>query len=80
MSVNQVLGLLAAAYRQAGQTEEGFAHLSEAFEVIDESGGRWYEAELYRLKGELLLQQANQKSKIETEPQNREVTDDAIKS
>ena len=50
-----ILGLLAEAYGKVGQTEEGFAHLSEALDVIDESGGRWWEAELYRLKGELLL-------------------------
>jgi hypothetical protein len=31
--------------------------------VIDKSGERFYEAEVYRLKGELLLMQENQKSK-----------------
>jgi predicted ATPase len=31
--------------------------LAEAFIVLEKTGERWYEAELYRLKGELLLQQ-----------------------
>jgi predicted ATPase len=47
--------LLAEAYGKAGQAEEGLATLAEARTVIDKSGERFYEAELYRLKGELLL-------------------------
>jgi predicted ATPase len=36
--------------------------LTEALTLVDTTGERWYEPELYRLKGELLLQQnsANQ--------------------
>jgi predicted ATPase len=33
------------------------ALLAEALALVDTTGERWYEAELYRLKGELLLQQ-----------------------
>ena len=47
--------LLAEAYGKAGQTEEGLATLAEALTVVDKSGERFYEAELYRLKGELTL-------------------------
>ena len=57
------LVLLAEAYGKAGQAEEGLAALAEALTVVDKSGERFYEAELYRLKGELTLQEANQKSK-----------------
>ena len=52
------LALLTDAYGRAGQEEEGLAALSEALTVVDKSGGRFYEADLYRLKGELTLQQA----------------------
>ncbi len=52
------LALLAEAYGKAGQVEEGLTTLAEALTVIDKSGERFYEAELYRLKGELLLQKA----------------------
>jgi predicted ATPase len=50
------LVLLAEAYGKAGQAEEGLAALAEALTVVDKSGERFYEAELYRLKGELTLQ------------------------
>ena len=39
-----------------GQTEEGLTVLAEALAVVDKTGERFYEAELYRLKGELTLQ------------------------
>ncbi|MBI3246228.1 MAG: AAA family ATPase [Deltaproteobacteria bacterium] len=58
------LALLAEAYGVAGQAEEGLAVLTEALEAVDKTGERFYEAELYRLKGDLLLQQADQKAKI----------------
>ena len=58
-----LLALLTEAYGKAGQVEEGLSALAEALAVIDKTGERFYEAELYRLKGELTLQQANQKSK-----------------
>ncbi len=50
------LALLAEAYGKAGQTEEGLTLLDEALAEVDKSGERFYEAELYRLYGELTLQ------------------------
>ncbi len=52
------LALLAEAYEKVGQVEEGLSSIAEALAAVDNSGERWYEAELYRLKGELLLAQA----------------------
>jgi class 3 adenylate cyclase/predicted ATPase len=49
--------LLAEAYGKLGQAAEGLTVLTEALAVVDENGDRYYEAELYRLKGELILQQ-----------------------
>ncbi len=49
------LALLAEAYEQVGQVEEGLKVLAEALAAVDKTGERWYEAELYRLKGELML-------------------------
>jgi adenylate cyclase len=54
------LALLAEAYGKAGQAAEGLATLAEALTVVDKSGERFYEAELYRLRGELLLQSNRQ--------------------
>jgi predicted ATPase/class 3 adenylate cyclase len=50
------LALLAEASTQVGQTTEGLAALAEALAMLDKSGVRWWEAELHRLRGELLLQ------------------------
>ena len=46
---------LAEAYGKTGQEEEGLTALAEALAVMDKTGERVSEAELYRLKGELLL-------------------------
>jgi predicted ATPase len=60
------LALLAETYGRTGQTEEGLSVLAEALTIVDSTGERFYEAEIYRLKGELLLAQEikNQKSKV----------------
>jgi predicted ATPase len=49
------LGLLADAYGKVGQPEEGLKVLAEALAIVDNTGERNWEAELHRLKGELLL-------------------------
>jgi predicted ATPase len=63
------LALLAEAYGKMGQVEEGLATLAEALEGIHRTGERWYEAELYRLKGTLTLQSKvpSLKSQVEEE-------------
>ena len=50
-----VLGLLAEAYGRAGQAEDGLTILDEALGLVHRTGERHGEADLYRLKGELLL-------------------------
>jgi hypothetical protein len=50
------LVLLAEAYGKAGQPEEGFTVLAEALATVDKTGERFWEADLYRLKGQLTLQ------------------------
>jgi predicted ATPase len=50
------LALLAEAYGQAGQPEAGLAALDEALTLVATTEERWWEAEVHRLKGELLLQ------------------------
>ena len=50
------LGILAQACGQAGKFQEGIQAIEKALEAVAESGERTNEAELYRLKGELLLQ------------------------
>ncbi|MGH9670583.1 MAG: hypothetical protein ACRD3A_10790, partial [Terriglobales bacterium] len=56
------LALLAEAYGKVGQAAEGLAVVAEALAVVDKNGERVYEAELYRLKGELSLQSRSSES------------------
>jgi predicted ATPase len=51
------VALLAAAFEIAGQIEGALSSLDDALRIVEEKGGRWIEAELYRHKGELLLRQ-----------------------
>jgi predicted ATPase len=49
------LAQLAEAYARARQPEAGLAIMAEALELMKKTGARWWEAELYRLQGALLL-------------------------
>jgi len=57
--------VLAEAYSKVGQVEEGLIVLAKALAVVDKTGGRHSEAELYRLKGELLLAQEGSRLQAE---------------
>jgi predicted ATPase len=63
------LGLLAEAHEKVGQVEEGLSALAEALTAADKTGERWWEAELYRLKGELVLQSEVRSPKSQKENQ-----------
>lgn len=52
------LAMLAEANGKVRQREEGRGVLAEVLETVNKTNDRFYEAELYRLKGELLLMQA----------------------
>ena len=48
--------LLAKAYQKAGQTEEGLSEVKGGLASAQKTGVTYYEAELHRIKGELLIQ------------------------
>jgi predicted ATPase len=52
------LAQLVEAYMQVGQVDEGMHLLAEALALVDTTGERHTAAELHRLHGELLQQQA----------------------
>ena len=54
------LAVLAEGYGQAGAADEGLRVLAEALEAVQETDERVWEAELHRLKGELVLQAGRQ--------------------
>ncbi len=49
-------GLLAQAYSRAGQAAEGLRQVDGALNLVERSGERFWEAELHRLRGQLLAQ------------------------
>ena len=60
-------GYLAEALARAGRVEEGLRTLEEALEQVERTGERFNEAELHRLKGELLLQQNAPEAEVQAE-------------
>ena len=56
------LCLLAELYMEAGRCDDGLIALTEALAAADEHEDRHYEAEMHRLKGELLLKQDDSNS------------------
>jgi predicted ATPase len=61
------LALLAETFAQMGQITKGLEALAEGLAMVAKSRVGWWEAELYRLSGELLLQQTA------TQPEEAEV-------
>src|SRR5262249_16243717 len=58
------LSYLAKGYGTAGRFEEGLAAVAEAIAIVEKTDERLYEAELHRLKGDLVLLHSG----VETEP------------
>jgi tetratricopeptide (TPR) repeat protein len=52
---SQFLALLASAYEETGQIQEGLRAIAEALAAAERNGERFYEAELHRMRGELTL-------------------------
>jgi predicted ATPase len=74
------LAWLAEAYGKAGQAEEGLIVLAEALAQVEETGERYYEAELRRLKGELLLMQGDKAEAEASFPQAESCFQHAIEA
>ena len=62
------LGLLAEQYGKIGRSEKGLALLDEALAVVNTSAEHFSEAELYRLRGELLLVRNTNRLSAQTSP------------
>jgi len=59
LGVPDFLALLARAYEITGQIKEAMTQLNDALQVVERTDERWFEAELYRQKGHLLLRQGH---------------------
>jgi len=63
---------LAEAYGKVGQVEEGLSVVAEALAFVDKTGAYLSEAELYRIKGELLLTREGKSQKANSKRQKSE--------
>ena len=57
--MSQYTPLLATACEITGQVEDALTHLDQALQTVERTGERWFEAELNRHKGRLLLRQGH---------------------
>ena len=57
------LGLLAEAYANDREVQKGLAALDEGIAAVQRKGQRWPEAELHRLRGELLMAMADNRAR-----------------
>src|SRR5262245_28095849 len=60
------LGLIAEALGVAGRASEGLAYIADALAQVERTGERCHEAELHRLRGELLQSQRGPRSEAES--------------
>ena len=61
---SRYLALLAETYGKAAQIEDGLSTVAEALAFVQRTEERFYEAELHRLQGELLLQQSEHSAPV----------------
>lgn len=78
-TLTDLLGSLAEAYGIRGDIDKGMAFMEQAITEVKRGGEQYYEAELYRIKGELLLKGSENKDRKETEKQAEECFMQSIK-
>ncbi|MFZ2052657.1 MAG: protein kinase [Candidatus Aminicenantales bacterium] len=66
-TLTDLLGSLAEAYGMAGKIDKGLEFMVQALAEVERGGERYFEAELYRIKGELLLKKAERNDRAAME-------------
>ena len=77
--LTSVLPVVAGAYGQIGQPEEGLSLLDEAIAEMNDGGERWFEAAMYSVKGDLLLQTERSGRAVEQREQAEQCFLDALR-
>jgi predicted ATPase len=70
------LAVLAETYGKAGKPDQGLTVLADALATVEKNEERFYEAEMYRLKGQLTLQKLSVPSSQLSVPDPRPLTSD----
>ncbi|MGI9304304.1 MAG: AAA family ATPase [Gammaproteobacteria bacterium] len=65
-SLVRYLGLLARGFEKAGEVTDGLGILGEALALVEKNNERYFDAELHRLQGELLLAQDAAEADVES--------------
>ena len=65
------LALLADVKARAGRYGEALAHVDDGLREVNETGERWFEAELHRLRGELISRLGGDPSAVEVRVADR---------
>jgi predicted ATPase/class 3 adenylate cyclase len=73
-----LLSMLAEALWKVGTPEQGLAALAEAQSIVNQTGECFWEAELYRLKGELTLQSSVPRPSVKIQDKAEECFHTAI--
>jgi serine/threonine protein kinase/predicted ATPase len=71
-SLTDLLGSIAEAYGINGDIEKAMDFMEQALTEVQRGGEQYYEVELYRIKGELILMQADKMNREEVEKQAEE--------
>ena len=75
LGVTSMMGLLAAAYLRAKQKEMALALVASALNVVETTGERYFQSELYRLRGEALLLDSGEAADQEAEEMFRKASE-----
>src|SRR5262249_10328932 len=67
MAMTWCLARLAEVLWLAGRSSEGLAAAAEALALVEQTGERHYESEIWRINGDLLLQAASSDAHVEGE-------------
>jgi len=63
---SQLLTTLAASYRKVGKIEDGLTALGDALAIANQNDERFFEPEIFRLMGELLITQGESNDVVES--------------
>jgi len=61
----EFLSVLAEIHGKAGQIDDGLSAIDEAISHVQRTGERYYEAEVHRIKGELLRMKGADEAEVE---------------
>ncbi len=78
-TLSDLLGSISEAYGMYGDIEKAMDFMEQALTEVQRGNEHYYEAELYRIKGELILKKPDDKNRIEVEKEAEECFKQSLK-